>query len=93
MIEAIEQGGDPDAFARGPAASPMSEGYSYHHQWWMAHLGLTELTMLSVTLVSISIFSQRHNLWSLSLPPIPYPHPMAKNFTVHLPRSHLWQKH
>ncbi|HEY9608082.1 serine hydrolase [Allocoleopsis sp.] len=36
VIEAIEQGGDPDAFARGPAASPMSEGYSYHHQWWMA---------------------------------------------------------
>lgn len=33
VIEAIEQGGDPDAFARGPAASPMSEGYSYHHQW------------------------------------------------------------
>jgi CubicO group peptidase (beta-lactamase class C family) len=32
VIEAIEQGGDPDAFARGPAASPMSAGYSYQHQ-------------------------------------------------------------
>jgi CubicO group peptidase (beta-lactamase class C family) len=36
VIEAIEQGGDPDAFARGSAASPMSAGYSYHDQWWMA---------------------------------------------------------
>jgi CubicO group peptidase (beta-lactamase class C family) len=37
VIEDIEQGGDQDAFARGPAASPMNQGYSYHHQWWITH--------------------------------------------------------
>jgi len=37
VIHDIEQGGDRDAFARGPAASPMNQGYSYHQQWWMTH--------------------------------------------------------
>jgi CubicO group peptidase (beta-lactamase class C family) len=37
VVEDIEKGGDQDAFARGPAASPMNQGYSYHHQWWMTH--------------------------------------------------------
>jgi CubicO group peptidase (beta-lactamase class C family) len=36
-VEDLEQGGDRDAFARGPAASPMNQGYSYHYQWWMTH--------------------------------------------------------
>ncbi|MBN1661469.1 MAG: serine hydrolase [Anaerolineae bacterium] len=36
-VHDIEQGGDREAFARGPAASPMNQGYSYHHQWWMTH--------------------------------------------------------
>lgn len=36
-VKDIEQGGDRDAFARGPAASPMNQGSSYHHQWWMTH--------------------------------------------------------
>ena len=36
-VHDIEQGGDRGAFARGPAASPMNQGYSYHHQWWMTH--------------------------------------------------------
>ncbi|GAA6617429.1 hypothetical protein NUACC26_032390 [Scytonema sp. NUACC26] len=35
-ISDIERGGDPDAFARGPAGNPMSAGYSYHYQWWIA---------------------------------------------------------
>jgi CubicO group peptidase (beta-lactamase class C family) len=37
VVEEIEKGGDPLAFARGPAASPMNVGYSYHNQWWMTH--------------------------------------------------------
>jgi CubicO group peptidase (beta-lactamase class C family) len=37
VVEDIERGGDREAFARGPAASPMNQGYSYHHQWWMTH--------------------------------------------------------
>ncbi len=36
-VEEIERGGDREAFARGPAASPMNQGYSYRHQWWMTH--------------------------------------------------------
>lgn len=36
VIAEIERGGDPDAFARGPAGSPASTGYSYHNQWWIA---------------------------------------------------------
>ena len=36
-VEDLERGGDREAFARGPAASPMNKGYSYHHQWWMTH--------------------------------------------------------
>ena len=34
VIVEIERGGDPAAFARGPAASPMNQGQSYHNQWW-----------------------------------------------------------
>jgi CubicO group peptidase (beta-lactamase class C family) len=37
VVEDIEKGGDKNAFARGSAASPMNQGYSYHHQWWMTH--------------------------------------------------------
>jgi CubicO group peptidase (beta-lactamase class C family) len=37
VVEDLEKGGDQEAFARGPAASPMNQGYSYHHQWWMTH--------------------------------------------------------
>jgi CubicO group peptidase (beta-lactamase class C family) len=37
VVEDIEKGGDRDAFADGPGASPMNQGYSYHHQWWMTH--------------------------------------------------------
>jgi CubicO group peptidase (beta-lactamase class C family) len=37
VVEDIEKGGDQDTFARGPAASLMNQGYSYHHQWWMTH--------------------------------------------------------
>lgn len=37
VVEDIEMGGDRNAFALGPAASPMNQGYSYHHQWWMTH--------------------------------------------------------
>jgi CubicO group peptidase (beta-lactamase class C family) len=37
VIEEIERGGDKDAFARGPAASPMNQGQSYRHQWWVSH--------------------------------------------------------
>ena len=37
VIEDIERGGDKDAFARGPAASPMNQGQSYRHQWWVTH--------------------------------------------------------
>jgi CubicO group peptidase (beta-lactamase class C family) len=37
VVEDLEKGGDQEAFARGLAASPMNQGYSYHHQWWMTH--------------------------------------------------------
>jgi hypothetical protein len=37
VIDGIAQGGDQDAFARGPAASPMNQGWSYHCGWWMTH--------------------------------------------------------
>jgi CubicO group peptidase (beta-lactamase class C family) len=37
VIDDIEQGADPVAFAKGPAASPVNKGYSYHHQWWVTH--------------------------------------------------------
>lgn len=37
VIEDIERGADPAAFARGPAASPANQGYSYHNQWWVTH--------------------------------------------------------
>lgn len=37
VVDDIELGGDRAASARGPAASPMNQGYSYHHQWWMTH--------------------------------------------------------
>ncbi len=37
VVADIQAGGDKVAFARGPAASPMNHGYSYHHQWWLTH--------------------------------------------------------
>jgi CubicO group peptidase (beta-lactamase class C family) len=37
VIDDLEKGGNPTAFGRGPAASPMNAGYSYHNQWWMTH--------------------------------------------------------
>jgi CubicO group peptidase (beta-lactamase class C family) len=37
VVQELERGGDQQAFARGPAASPMNQGYSFHHQWWMTH--------------------------------------------------------
>lgn len=32
-------GGSKEAFARGPAASPMNAGQSYRSQWWVTHDG------------------------------------------------------
>lgn len=37
VVMDIENGADPKAFARGPAAAPTNQGYSYHHQWWNTH--------------------------------------------------------
>jgi len=37
VVSNLETGGDREAFARGPSASPMNQGYSYHDQWWMTH--------------------------------------------------------
>ncbi|MCX5969926.1 MAG: serine hydrolase [Coprothermobacterota bacterium] len=37
VVEDITAGGDREAFARGPAASPMNQGWSYRHQWWVTH--------------------------------------------------------
>lgn len=37
VVEDIQAGGDPAAFARGPAAAPTNTGWSYHHQWWHTH--------------------------------------------------------
>jgi len=37
VVEDIEAGADPEAFARGPGAGPTNRGWSYHHQWWMTH--------------------------------------------------------
>jgi CubicO group peptidase (beta-lactamase class C family) len=37
VVEDIEGGADPAAFARGPAAGPTNQGWSYHHQWWITH--------------------------------------------------------
>lgn len=37
VLEDIRGGADQEAFARGPAASPMNRGWSYHHQWWVTH--------------------------------------------------------
>lgn len=37
VVEDIERGGDPAAFARGPAAGPANQGWSYHQQWWHTH--------------------------------------------------------
>jgi CubicO group peptidase (beta-lactamase class C family) len=37
IVEDIENGGDQEAFARGPAAGPGNRGYSYHNQWWVTH--------------------------------------------------------
>lgn len=37
VVEEIERGGNQAAFARGPAAGPTNQGYSYRHQWWITH--------------------------------------------------------
>lgn len=37
VIEDIEGGADPADFARGAAASPLNQGWSYHQQWWNTH--------------------------------------------------------
>ena len=37
MVEEIERGADPEAFARGPAAAPFNQGHSYRRQWWITH--------------------------------------------------------
>lgn len=37
VVAGIEAGGDPAAFARGPAAGPTNQGWSYHFQWWITH--------------------------------------------------------
>jgi len=37
VVEDIQNGGDRDAFARGPAAGPGNQGYSYRDQWWVTH--------------------------------------------------------
>jgi CubicO group peptidase (beta-lactamase class C family) len=36
-VREITTGGDPQAFARGPAAGPTNQGWSYRDQWWMTH--------------------------------------------------------
>ena len=37
VVAGIEEGGDREAFARGPAAGPTNRGWSYHQQWWLTH--------------------------------------------------------
>lgn len=37
LVREIAGGGAPAAFARGPAADPGNQGYSYRHQWWNTH--------------------------------------------------------
>ncbi len=37
VVEDIQAGADPAAFARGPAGGPTNQGWSYHHQWWVTH--------------------------------------------------------
>ncbi|HWQ46437.1 MAG TPA: serine hydrolase, partial [Longilinea sp.] len=37
VIREIEAGGDKEAFAKGPAAGPTNQGWSYRHQWWLTH--------------------------------------------------------
>jgi CubicO group peptidase (beta-lactamase class C family) len=37
VVTDIAAGGDPQAFARGPAAGPGNQGWSYHDQWWVTH--------------------------------------------------------
>jgi CubicO group peptidase (beta-lactamase class C family) len=37
MVAGIQRGGDPAAFARGPAAGPTNQGWSYRDQWWVTH--------------------------------------------------------
>jgi CubicO group peptidase (beta-lactamase class C family) len=36
-VSDIMMGADTQVFARGPAAGPTNEGWSYHHQWWLTH--------------------------------------------------------
>jgi CubicO group peptidase (beta-lactamase class C family) len=37
VVEGIEAGADREAFARGPAAGPTNQGWSYRDQWWVTH--------------------------------------------------------
>jgi len=37
VVREITAGGNPGVFARGPAAGPTNQGWSYHDQWWMTH--------------------------------------------------------
>lgn len=37
VVEEIQAGGDPAVFARGPAAGPGNQGWSYRYQWWVTH--------------------------------------------------------
>jgi CubicO group peptidase (beta-lactamase class C family) len=37
VVADIEAGADPAAFARGPAAGPTNQGWSYHQNWWITH--------------------------------------------------------
>jgi hypothetical protein len=37
VVADIAGGADQAAFARGPAAGPTNQGWSYHHQWWVTH--------------------------------------------------------
>jgi CubicO group peptidase (beta-lactamase class C family) len=37
VVADIERGADRGAFARGPAAGPTNQGWSYHDQWWVTH--------------------------------------------------------
>lgn len=37
VVVDIAGGADPAHFARGAAAAPTNQGYSYHHQWWNTH--------------------------------------------------------
>jgi CubicO group peptidase (beta-lactamase class C family) len=36
-VKQITIGADPQVFARGPAAGPTNQGWSYRNQWWLTH--------------------------------------------------------